>query len=120
MQSPRANNSLGFEAQLAASVPEGRVVLLAPATSYRIADFLNAARALDVGVTVGSNHRQTLEALSCGGTMTVDLTNYERGVAQIGPREVRAFEIRSVENGPAQVNTHEVGLPQILADVRGV
>ena len=83
MQSPRANNSLGFEAQLAASVPERRVVLLAPATSYRIADFLNAARALDVGVTVGSNHRQTLEALSCGGTMTVDLTNCERGVAQI-------------------------------------
>lgn len=59
------------------------MVLLAPATSYRIADFLDAARAIGVAVTVGSNHRQTLEALSGGGTMTVDLSNCERGVARI-------------------------------------
>ena len=59
------------------------MVLLTPATSYRIGDFLDAARALDVSVTVGSNHRQTLEALSYGGTMTVDLSNFERGVARI-------------------------------------
>ncbi len=60
-----------------------RVVLLAPATSYRIADFLDAARALDVSVTVGSDRRQMLEALSEGGTMTVDLADPERGVARI-------------------------------------
>ena len=62
---------------------ERRVLLLAPATSYRIADFLDAARRLDVAVTVGSDHRQTLEALSDGGTMTVDLADPERGVAEI-------------------------------------
>ncbi len=62
---------------------ERRVVLLAPATSYRIADFLDAARGLGVAVTVGSDHRQTLEALSAGGTMTVDLSDRIRGVAQI-------------------------------------
>ncbi len=60
-----------------------RVLLLAPATSYRIAEFLDAARRLDVAVTVGSDHRQTLEALSDGGTMTVDLTDRTRGVARI-------------------------------------
>jgi biotin carboxylase len=60
-----------------------RVLLLAPATSYRIGDFLDAARALDVSVTVGSDQRQTLEALSDGGTMTVDLADRERGVARI-------------------------------------
>ena len=62
---------------------ERRVLLLAPATTYRIADFLDAARGLGIAVTVGSDHRQTLEALSGGGTMTVDLSNRERGVARI-------------------------------------
>ena len=42
---------------------ERRVLLLAPATSYRIADFLDAARGLGVAVAVGSDHRQTLEDL---------------------------------------------------------
>ena len=62
---------------------ERRGLLLAPATTYRIADFLDAARGLGIAVTVGSDHRQTLEALSGGGTMTVDLSNRERGVARI-------------------------------------
>ena len=62
---------------------ERRVLLLAPATTYRIADFLDAAKGLGVAVTVGSDHRQTLEALSGGGTMTVDFSDRERGVARI-------------------------------------
>ena len=60
-----------------------RVLLLAPATSYRIGDFLDAARGLGVQVAVGSDQRQTLEALSGGGTVTVDLSDREHGVAQI-------------------------------------
>ncbi len=60
-----------------------RVLLLAPATSYRIADFLDAARGLDVAVTVGSDRRHALEALSGGATMTIDLADPERGVPRI-------------------------------------
>jgi biotin carboxylase len=60
-----------------------RILLLAPATSYRITDFLDAARGLDVAVTVGSDQRQALEALSGGATMTIDLADPERGVSRI-------------------------------------
>lgn len=62
---------------------ERRVLLLAPSTSYRIADFLAAAHGLGVGVVVGSDRRQTLERLSDGGTMTVDLADVGRGVSEI-------------------------------------
>jgi hypothetical protein len=49
-----------------------RLLLLVPTTSYRISDFLGAARRLDVEVTVGSNRRQVLEKFSPGRTVTLD------------------------------------------------
>ncbi len=39
----------------------GRLLLLVPTTSYRVGDFLDAARRLGVDVAVGSNQRQVLE-----------------------------------------------------------
>ena len=60
-----------------------RLLLLIPTTSYRISDFLGAARRLDVEVTVGSNRRQVLEKFSPGRTVTLDFRNSEKGTKQI-------------------------------------
>ena len=60
-----------------------RLLLLIPTTSYRISDFLGAARRLDVEVTVGSNRRQVLEKFSPGRTVTLDFRNSKKGTKQI-------------------------------------
>jgi biotin carboxylase len=60
-----------------------RLLLLVPTTSYRVSDFLRAARRLDVDVTVGSNRRQVLERYSQGRTVTLDFRNSEKGTKQI-------------------------------------
>jgi hypothetical protein len=57
-----------------------RLLLLVPTTSYRISDFLGAARRLDVEVTVGSNRRQVLEKFSPGRTVTLDFRDSEVGI----------------------------------------
>ncbi len=60
-----------------------RVLLLIPTTSYRASGFVNAADRLGVEVVVGSNRRQALEALSDGGTTTIDFRDKAIGVEQI-------------------------------------
>ena len=55
-----------------------RLLLLVLTTSYRISDFLGAARRLDVEVTVGSNRRQVLEKFSPDRTVTLDFRNSKR------------------------------------------
>ncbi|MDA1097883.1 MAG: ATP-grasp domain-containing protein [Proteobacteria bacterium] len=61
----------------------GRLLLLVPATSYRIGDFLKAAERLDVDVAVGSDQPGVLEKFSHGRTVTVDFKTVARGVEQI-------------------------------------
>ncbi|MFQ5984372.1 MAG: ATP-grasp domain-containing protein [Alphaproteobacteria bacterium] len=61
----------------------GRLLLLIPTTSYRAADFLDAARRLDVDVVVGSNHRQVLEEFSQGGALSLDVQDPERASGRI-------------------------------------
>ena len=60
-----------------------RLLLLIPTTSYRVGDFLEAARRLDVEVTVGSDRRQILEEFAEGRTVTLDFGDPERGTRQI-------------------------------------
>ncbi|MFQ6018201.1 MAG: ATP-grasp domain-containing protein [Kiloniellaceae bacterium] len=60
-----------------------RLLLLIPTTSYRVGDFLKAARRLDVEVTVGANRRQVLEKYSQGRTVTLDFRDSEKGTKQI-------------------------------------
>ncbi len=60
-----------------------RLLLLVPTTSYRVGDFLAAARRLGVEVAVGSNRRQVLERYSDGLTVTLDFRNSDQGVRQI-------------------------------------
>jgi len=72
-----------------------RLLLLIPTTSYRVSDFLDAARRLDVGVTVGSNRRQVLEKYSQGRTVTLDFGNLERGTKQI-VGFARRFPLRAI------------------------
>ncbi|MSO65236.1 MAG: ATP-grasp domain-containing protein [Alphaproteobacteria bacterium] len=58
-----------------------RVLLLVPSTSYRVSDFLDAARALDVEVVVGTDREQVLansEGLPC-----FDFRDSDRGAEEI-------------------------------------
>ncbi len=61
-----------------------------PATTYRAADFLDAAHRLGADVVVGSDRPQILEAYSQGGTLTLDFDVPERAVEQIS--SVPAFD----------------------------
>ena len=62
---------------------QDRLLLLIPTTSYRVADFLNAAHRLGVDVAVGSNQRQVLEAFADGRTVTINFQDLEKGVREI-------------------------------------
>jgi hypothetical protein len=60
-----------------------RLLLLIPTTSYRVADFLDAAHRLGVDVAVGSNQPQVLEAFADGRTVTINFQDLEKGVREI-------------------------------------
>ncbi len=62
---------------------QDRLLLLIPTTSYRVADFLDAAHRLGVNVAVGSNQRQVLEAFADGRTVTINFQDLEKGVREI-------------------------------------
>jgi hypothetical protein len=61
-----------------------------PATTYRSADFMDAAHRLGADVVVGSDLPQILETFSDGRTVTLDFDHPERAVEQI--RSVPAFD----------------------------
>ncbi|MFZ5863402.1 MAG: ATP-grasp domain-containing protein [Nitrospirota bacterium] len=66
------------------SVPSPkRLLLLMPATTYRSADFMDAAHRLGADVVVGSNLPQILEAFSDGKTLTLDFDDPARAIEQI-------------------------------------
>ena len=67
-----------------------RLLLLMPATTYRSADFMDAAHRLGADIVVGSNLPQILEAFSDGKTLTLDFDDPARAVEQI--RSVPAFD----------------------------
>ena len=94
-----------------------RVLLLVPTSTYKVADFLDAAGRLGIAVTVGSERKQALEDLAAGGgTVTLDLDDRERLAEQ-----VRAAHARTPFAGvvgadddtviPAAVAACALGLP---------
>jgi biotin carboxylase len=52
-----------------------RVVLLVPTSTYRAADFLDAARRLQVEVVVASEHRHALAGVMAGRSLLVDFAD---------------------------------------------
>ena len=60
-----------------------RLLLLVPTTSYRVHDFMAAAQAIGIEVTVGAERRQAPEALGEGRTLTLDFADAARGTEQI-------------------------------------
>ena len=54
-----------------------RVLLLLPTTTYRSHDFLEAARRLDVEVTVASEEPSAVEGLNPAGLLTMDFRDAE-------------------------------------------
>lgn len=93
-----------------------RLLLLVPTTSYRTADFLAAARRLEVNVVVGSNRRSVLERHAKGRTLALNFRNLERGCRQIvryaGLRPLDA--IVAIDDAPAMLAasaSEALGLP---------
>ncbi|MGD8330399.1 MAG: ATP-grasp domain-containing protein [Acidobacteriota bacterium] len=60
-----------------------RALLLMPTTTYHAADFVDAAAALGVSVTVGTNGSQALQEQTPGSTLTLDFNDLEGSVAAI-------------------------------------
>ena len=58
-----------------------RILLLIPTHSYRVADFMEAARKESADVIIGTD--QILEALPKGGTFVVDFAEPDTGLRQI-------------------------------------
>jgi biotin carboxylase len=59
------------------------VLLLMPTTSYKAQAFLDAARALDVDVVIGTERKQALEAVLPGHSLTIDFGRTDRAVRAI-------------------------------------
>lgn len=57
-----------------------RVVLLAPATSYRVPAFLQAAQKLGIDLVTGTDEEQPLQALQPDHFLTIDLENPSRSI----------------------------------------
>ncbi len=60
-----------------------RVLLLMPTTTYKAADFMEAADRLGVEVVVGTDRRQALETVTPGHTLTLDLPRPDRSLPRI-------------------------------------
>lgn len=60
-----------------------RVLLLTPTTSYRIGDFLRAAREFEVDVVVGTDRPLVIDQFSKGGTLNLDFSSLTRAVSKI-------------------------------------
>lgn len=61
----------------------GRLLLLVPNTSYRISDFLAAARRVDMQVAVASNHQPVLARNTEGRTLALDFHRPDDAIARI-------------------------------------
>jgi len=59
-----------------------RLLLLLPTATYRTAAFVEAARRMDVALTVASERPSTFEAANPAGLLTLDLSSPERAVEQ--------------------------------------
>ena len=60
-----------------------RVLLLLPTTSYRTADFMEAARQMGLDMVIGSELPQVLEAKTSGKTLTLNFRNTEQATRDI-------------------------------------
>ena len=62
---------------------EPRVLLLMPTSTYRVADFLKAARKRGIRASVGSEEHQALADYTPGETLALDFRNLEASTARI-------------------------------------
>ncbi len=67
-----------------------RVLLLMPTTTYKAEDFLDAARRLDIDVTVGTDRRQALDDQAPGHALVLDFADPESGLERIVAEHRRA------------------------------
>jgi hypothetical protein len=60
-----------------------RVLLLVPSATYRVADFLEAARTLDVDVVIGGDEAHALAGVMGSGSVVIPLDDPERAAEAI-------------------------------------
>jgi biotin carboxylase len=93
-----------------------RVLLILPTTTYRTPDFLEAARRLNVDVTVASEKPSTLEGLNPEGLLTLDLRDPETAARQAASFAARwpldaVVGVDDDSTVPAAAVARELGLP---------
>ncbi len=72
-----------------------RILLLIPTTSYRATAFIEAARRLNVEITVGSEKRQALSMLTRGRSITLNFTEPEKSTEVIA-KFAKRYPIQAV------------------------
>ncbi len=98
-----------------------RILLLLPTTSYRIPDFLSAARRLGVEVTVASEEPSTMERLQPDGLLTLDFGDLDasaEGAARFAARHPVAAVVGVDERTSiaAAAIARRLGLPHDSVD----
>ncbi len=93
-----------------------RILLLIPATSYRTTAFIEAARSINVEVTVGSDHRSTLAEMNPAGLLSIDIYDIARAVesASTFSQSYRIDAVIGVDDQSvvaASAIAEELGLP---------
>jgi len=72
-----------------------RILLLIPTTSYRATAFIEAARRLNVEITIGSEKRQALSMLTRGRSITLNFTEPEKSTEVI-TKFAKTYPIQAV------------------------
>lgn len=87
------------------SAADRRIMLLIPATSYRAADFLAAARRLNAEVIVASDHEPVLAALTGDRCLSVGLTPSDENVARLvdHARRTRVRAVIGTDDGTVEL-----------------
>ena len=93
----------------------GRLLLLLPTTTYRAPDFMQAAKALQVEVVVGSDRRQALADLTPGKTIALDFSR--PGDAA---REILEFAGRYPLDAVLGVDDDSVVLASVASEALGL
>src|SRR2546430_15000490 len=82
-----------------------RLLLLLPTATYRTAAFVEAARRLDIELTVASERPSTFQDANPAGLVTLDLSDPDRAATQ-----ARAFAREHPLHGVAGVDDDTAGL----------
>jgi len=91
-----------------------RLVLVATASGYRLADFVTAARAMEIDVVVATDGASAVGLTGNRPALTIDFTRPEWSAARIARLRPRPHAVLAIEDAGvvvAALAAHELGLP---------